>query len=254
MEVYQIDIKHLEKISDSIEFWRDFLAKERFEYAMKYRRYEDRLRSVGAGLIMSYGLKKRGIKIKTEKEPDGIPYTDLIGFGENQKPYLKTGKNVFFNISHSGQYVVGVFGDSECGVDIEKDNENVVFLKKYYSEKEWEYVQRNQGKNATRLWTLKESYIKTTGDGISKKMPEIDIGQLEKKDIYENTDISTKNYLNSFSQVIGGKEYCFSELAIFDGYSLSVCSTTMCSTTMCSTIMCNTVPIKKLNIDKYFKR
>ena len=39
--------------------------------------------------------------------------------GENGKPYLKNG-GMYFNISHSGDYVVLATADSEVGVDIEK--------------------------------------------------------------------------------------------------------------------------------------
>ena len=82
------------------------------------------------------------------------------------------------------------------------------FQKKYYSEKEWQYVMRNPQKNATRLWTLKESYVKLTGTGIIKKLPEIEISEL----------------VDNFSQIIEGEQYYLSEFTFIDGYSLSVCS------------------------------
>ena len=47
----------------------------------------------------------------------GVTEDSQLHFGEQDKPYLR-GK--YFNISHSGDYVVLATADSEVGVDIEK--------------------------------------------------------------------------------------------------------------------------------------
>ena len=41
---------------------------------------------------------------------------DLI-YGKHGKPYLKNYSDVYFNISHSGKYVMCAAGDMEMGVE-----------------------------------------------------------------------------------------------------------------------------------------
>ena len=43
-----------------------------------------------------------------------------IARGEKGKPFIVGVENVFFNISHSGDYVVCSVSDREIGIDIEK--------------------------------------------------------------------------------------------------------------------------------------
>ena len=45
----------------------------------------------------------------------------LIRKGKHGKPYVEgTGLSVYFNLSHSGNYIVAAFSDQEIGVDIEQ--------------------------------------------------------------------------------------------------------------------------------------
>ena len=42
-----------------------------------------------------------------------------IFYNENRKPYVKNNP-IYFNISHSGEYIVCVVSDKEIGVDIQE--------------------------------------------------------------------------------------------------------------------------------------
>jgi len=86
----------------------------------------------------------------------------------NGKPFLKKGP--FFNISHSGNYVVVAFNQSaEIGIDIEHKIElDIEPLTFFLHPTEIEFI-----KNATNkveafyyVWTRKEAYLKALGTGI----------------------------------------------------------------------------------------
>ena len=51
-----------------------------------------------------------------------------IARGEKGKPFIVGVENVFFNISHSGDYVVCSVSDREIGIDIEKNGSGRTFF------------------------------------------------------------------------------------------------------------------------------
>ena len=95
---------------------------------------------------------------------------------EHGKPYFSERQDIFFNISHSGDYVAAAVGKSEIGVDVQivrsvKDN----LIQKLCNNNEKEFIQSAVDKNKAfiTLWALKESYIKAIGMGMSFPMSEI---------------------------------------------------------------------------------
>lgn len=103
--------------------------------------------------------------------------------------------NISFNVSHSGDYcVLAGFSsrdrqvDAKVGVDVTKiisksGKELARFLdlmkRREFTSAEWETVEevaedRQKCVNFTRLWCLKESYIKAIGLGLSFRMNRID--------------------------------------------------------------------------------
>lgn len=110
----------------------------------------------------------------------GIEAKELeLSFNENGKPYLKEYPEYFFNLSHSGEYVVFACSDCPLGVDIEKikgerktvSNERVA--RRCFCAKEQAYIQNGNpddfavAERFYRIWTMKESYLKCKGCGIS---------------------------------------------------------------------------------------
>ena len=124
---------------------------------------DDRKRSLGAGIIIRKILYENGL------------CEDCLKYSENGKPVAD---NVFFNISHGGDYVVGVASDCEIGCDIEKNgNAPLEVAERYFYLSELEYIRSAADKNRAffTLWTLKESYMKMTGRGMSLPLDSFEV-------------------------------------------------------------------------------
>ncbi len=134
------------------------LSPERKEKTDKLIKKEDKLLSVGAELLRNYALFQNGIN------PDKTEFVK----NENGKPYIK-GNGLYFNISHSGEYVICGVSDKEIGCDIQKITSiNEKVIKKCLDQGEIKALEKETDKNKafTKLWAKKESYVKATGKGI----------------------------------------------------------------------------------------
>ena len=98
-----------------------------------------------------------------------------MDYGEKGKPYLKD-YPFYFNLSHSGEYVICAVSDREVGADIqrcsmEKGERLERIARRFFSPEETAALVRcrEQAERAAlfyRLWTRKEAYGKLTGSGI----------------------------------------------------------------------------------------
>ena len=103
------------------------LKKDRID---KYKNYESKARSIVAEIIFSELLSKKNIS-----------YNSLEYYNnEYGKPYLKN-NNLFFNISHSFDYVITIISNKEIGIDIEKIRKTPLnVINQFATEKEKEYI------------------------------------------------------------------------------------------------------------------
>ena len=121
--------------------------------ADRYLRQKDKLRCVTAEALL------RRILGVTEDQ------IEKNGFG---KPYLKAGKDVFYNLSHSGRYVVLAWGATEVGVDIQQHDSGTdrkALEMHFFAPDEQGYACGDIGR-FYEIWTKKESYLKYTGRGL----------------------------------------------------------------------------------------
>ncbi len=102
-------------------------------------------------------------------EECGIIITEAdILIGTNGKPFFANDVKKF-SISHCDGICVCVLSDFEIGIDCENIRQKSdKVIRRCYSEKENQYIVgcKNPDISFTRLWTLKESYVKMTGDGV----------------------------------------------------------------------------------------
>lgn len=100
--------------------------------------------------------------------------SDKIYYGPSDKPELKGINGVYFNISHSGDYVLLALGGQPLGADIQK---TVAYKESLISRicgpEERTLIGSDLVKHLNRVWAVKESYTKLTGDGISKDLKDI---------------------------------------------------------------------------------
>lgn len=145
------------------EKFKNIISKERLEKTNSFKFKEDRLRSILSELLLKYSLLKYGIE-------------DMeIGYGKYGKPYLLNIKDFHYNITHSGDYVGIAISRCPIGLDIEIIDKKIDInniMPEVFSEEEIEFISNERDQDKSRelffeLWTLKESYVKYTGEGLN---------------------------------------------------------------------------------------
>lgn len=129
----------------------NLLTKERMEKVSEFAHVDDKKRCLVGGLLLRYSLK--------EKQND-------IFYNEYGKPLVD---GLFFNLSHSGEYVVLAVDKDEIGVDIEKISPSKRYsVQNRFCKEELALLQNsNSNRIFYQLWTGKESYLKAIGKGLS---------------------------------------------------------------------------------------
>jgi 4'-phosphopantetheinyl transferase len=96
-------------------------------------------------------------------------------FGENGKPHIGNLPDVHFNISHSGNYVVCAVAHTEVGIDVERIREvNLRIAERFFSPSEIDdlmaYEKDSRMQYFITLWTIKESFLKAIGRGLTQHL------------------------------------------------------------------------------------
>ncbi|WP_459500588.1 4'-phosphopantetheinyl transferase family protein [Bacillus sp. C1] len=162
MEIYAVKILNIEKERlDQLCLWIDLEKKCKIE---KFINQKDSVRTL-IGEILIRTIIAAELKIKNKD----------IKFQKNEygKPSLKEYPEFHFNISHSGDFVVCAIDDKPIGIDIEEIRhiEYEEIARNFFTLNEFEYIMKqnlNDGLSKFyEIWTLKESYIKCCGQGLS---------------------------------------------------------------------------------------
>ena len=138
-------------------------SPERREKVRRFRFPKDRRLSLGAELLLRKALQELGI---TRRE---LSYT----YGENGKPFLSGLPGLHFNLSHSGERVMCAVSGGEAGCDIEQIRDvDLKIARRYFFYGEYERIAAAATEEERcdlffRYWTLKESFMKVTGRGLS---------------------------------------------------------------------------------------
>ncbi|MEJ7177493.1 4'-phosphopantetheinyl transferase family protein [Staphylococcus caprae] len=148
------------KLSDLIDHSKKFLSEARINKIQNMHYEIDKKRSILSYMLLLFGLiNDYSISI------DDIEI-DVDYFG---KPFL-VNNDLFFNYSHSGDYIVCAISNKKVGIDIEKYRKmreipvNLMHKKEKYK---YTFI-NNKEKYFFDIWSLKESYLKYLGIGLSK--------------------------------------------------------------------------------------
>lgn len=159
------------------------LTEDEIAKANRYKQDDDSKRSILSSYLLKCVLQ------------DNLINNTNIFSNDYGKPYLES-KEVFFNISHSGNYVVCALSKDEVGIDIEEiRTTNDLVVKKCFTEDECQYVIDDI--TFTKVWTLKESYIKNIGTGLKTKLNSFSViqkGEIVKVNNLMFTSIKLDNY------------------------------------------------------------
>jgi len=130
---------------------------------IRSRRGEDAQRSLLGQILIRYMIR---IRINTS-------FTKIVlQYNEYGKPILVGDTSVQFNISHSGEWVVGALSNYPVGIDVEKlDPIDLGIARRFLVKSEFDELCSIAGPEVLYsfydLWTVKESYIKAIGMGLS---------------------------------------------------------------------------------------
>ncbi|MEA3504424.1 MAG: 4'-phosphopantetheinyl transferase superfamily protein [Bacteroidota bacterium] len=132
--------------------------------ALKHKNPKDKLRSLSGEILVRYALQQNF----------SLAPSIEFSYKEKGKPFLSE-KNIHFNISHSGDWVVCSTAQNKVGIDVEKiKKEKLKVANRFFSEREIDYLsntsEEKKDEEFTRLWTIKEAYLKFLGTGLTKAL------------------------------------------------------------------------------------
>ena len=140
------------------------LPNDRKNKVDRFRFPKDKKLSCGAYLLLKKMLSDEDI------------YDLSFKYGKYEKAYLANHDNIYFNISHSGEYVACGISNEEIGVDVEQIDETIDLniAKNYFFNEEYKDIitSKNPHIEFFNYWVLKESYMKYTGLGFNLNLDE----------------------------------------------------------------------------------
>lgn len=194
VNIYALYIK--DELEMSVLPYLNHFKPERQRKIQSYRQLADQNRTVWAELLARY-LLCNAIPAKWDEI---FIERDLSG-----KPYIKTLKREWqINLSHSGSWVVCSIGRFNSGVDVETETADFEEIARhFFSPKEFSALQimplSCRKKAFLCYWTIKESYLKYTGEGLTRNLSEVDCAEILKG----TKSIAGKNFLLPDGAVIG---------------------------------------------------
>ncbi|NVO09179.1 MAG: 4'-phosphopantetheinyl transferase superfamily protein [Bacteroidales bacterium] len=204
MEIFAINF--FDRLDDfTCKFLLSQVSNAKRERLLKFYNWEDLQRGLLADLLVRKALIEK-VNVSNNE----------IHFSVNEygKPYCSFLKNFHFNVSHSGSWVVCAIDSNPIGIDIERISQiDLDISKNYFSKKEHEnlLLSNNPFDYFFTLWSLKESYIKFIGKGLSHPLDSFSIVFSNNSKI--NIEVNAKILENTF----------FKQYDVDKVYKMAVC-------------------------------
>lgn len=173
MQIVKLYVVDTDLGKKHFRFLLEHVNAEQKEKALRFANEVDQIRS----LLSSY-LKN----LLSEEE---------LLKNENGKPYFANGP--YFNISHSGRYVLMAVSTSEVGVDIEEIKyKDMSSLVRIFNEAEAKMIKEHS--DFYYLWCAKESLIKCMGLSVGKvrEIPSLPLNGLK---TYKGIDYQCQSFI-----------------------------------------------------------
>ena len=175
------------------------LPKERQQRIHHMKQEKSRKQSMGAGLLLQKVLALYHMQ-------DSQVFVD-----EHGKPRIE---GLEFNLSHSGNLVICAVSEQPVGCDVEEVRKAPKGVaERYFSCREQEYLsqfaEEEYDRAFFRLWTMKESYVKMTGEGLGVPL-----------EVYEIVieDMGARVIRD------GEVQECYVSVVEISGYIISICA------------------------------
>lgn len=164
VNLYAANIKSLPDPKEDSQLLH-LLSDERRQKTLNFIQADDRRRSLGAGLLINHVLPLFGASPRN------------VIAGADGKPKAE---GVCFNLSHSGDWVICAAGEKAVGCDVEKITEAPKKVAEhFFHQNELIYLKQCEpqlyDETFFRLWTMKESYMKMTGEGMSLALDQFEL-------------------------------------------------------------------------------
>lgn len=155
-------------LEENFDLLLEKLPVTRREHVLAFKQRHSAIVELAASLLLDDIVKKQNEAVNE--------FYDVCKDAQG-KPYIPQLPDLHFNISHSGDYVAIAYGSECVGVDLQQI---VAYRPKVakkcctYDELMW-IQQKDIDYRFTHMWTIKESYAKYTGKGLSEDFKEIQI-------------------------------------------------------------------------------
>ncbi|MCI0472054.1 MAG: 4'-phosphopantetheinyl transferase superfamily protein [Ignavibacteria bacterium] len=207
VEVFTLGILEENDFLSRKESLLELLPTEYRNFISRFRRNSSAQRSLFGELLLRHVLGQR-LRI------DGKSI--VFNKTKNGKPYLQS-TGIHFNLSHSGEYVAMALSDHETGIDVEQIRPiNYRIAERFFSPEEVGVLNSKSGKSKLEyffdLWTLKESYLKMIGTGLTKSLSSFTV------------ELVNAGFRITEKRGSRNTEVYFKQYSIDDEYKLSVCS------------------------------
>ncbi|MGG4398229.1 4'-phosphopantetheinyl transferase superfamily protein [Paenibacillus thiaminolyticus] len=133
------------------------------------------------------------------------------------KPELASELRLYFNITHSGEWIACAVHDAEVGIDVEQIKSiDLSVARRFFSAEEYEQLENEPPEGKLKLfydlWTLKESYVKLRGQGLSIPLDSFSVHKADQGECSLRTPADAAS------------RFFFKQYHVADQYCLSICA------------------------------
>lgn len=206
MKIYVADVTNAE-----LKYLEEHVSEGRIDRSRKYKAEIDRRRSLGVEALLNRALQEvdpsLSVPVQLEADKHGKPHlVTLSNRTENDEP-----RQIEFSLSHSGSYAACVLAPVPVGIDIEKHkNDNAGVARRFFTRSECEDITDDE--RFYHYWTLKESFLKAVGQGLSLPMNSFYV------------TLNPKDGSAVYTHQVNDHAYFGKYYEIETGYSLAVCA------------------------------